>query len=384
MSGVLSSYRWIMFLAGGLLLVGLVSALVYESDRDNSGPVLRTSSSGPYGARALMIWLADLGYEPSTLAFRQFSIDPDTRVLFVLQPTHVFAGSDIGEILGWVEGGGVLVVASESPNALLDAYGVSVVRQNLGQQTPSPLQPVLVNPPVQTTQVWGSAWLELNDPGWTPLLRAEGERFLPLMAARDVGAGTVFALSDPYLFSNGGIGAEDNGALILNMLAGVPPGSEIAFDEYHQGLTEHGTLSARLSREPWGWAIIYVTVVTLLYLAVSGRRFGRATQPAPIAALRSRAEYVATMGAMLRRGNHHDWLRRQYAVQVKRALGSRYRVRADQPAREFMAAIGDRSGDFVELGPLLERLETPQPLGERETIELMREVETIQNRMTGR
>lgn len=384
MSGLLRSYLWIILLAGGLLLVGLVSIAASEPERDESGPLLRTSSSGENGARALMIWLSDLGYEPNTLAFTQFSVADSTRVLFVLRPTHAFSDSDIQEITVWVERGGVLIVAADSPNALADAYGINVVPQHLGQQTSTPLQPVLDNPPVQLVALRGHAWLNPIDAEWTPLLRDQREQFRTFMAVRPAGRGRVFALSDPFLFSNGSIGEEDNGALILNMLAGVPLGSEIAFDEYHQGLTEHGTLSARIAREPWGWAIMYVSVLTLLYLAVSGRRFGRAIQPAPIAMLRSRAEYVATMGAMLRRGNHHDWLRSQYVVQLKRALGTRYHVRADQPAREFVAAIGARGGQAEQLGPLLERLESSQPLGERETIELMRDVETIQNGMTGR
>jgi hypothetical protein len=384
MSRALAGYRWIIAIAASLLLLGLISVIAYDPEPgEDTGPALRTASNWPSGARALLIWLSDLGYQPETIAFRQFSIDPATRVLFVFQPTHEFAAGDINEIQRWVDGGGVLIVASDHPNALMDAYEASVVRQPLASQRATPLQPVFAQPPVETAQVSGAAWLELHDPEWVALLAPDAEPAHPVLATRAAGAGTVFALSDPFVFSNEAIGEADNAAVILNLLAGIPRGSVVAFDEYHQGLTEHGTLTARITREPWGWAIMYVSLLIPIYLALSGRRFGRATPRSRIAALRSRAEYVATMGAMLRRGNHHDWVRRQYAVQVKRTLGARYGVRADQPAREFVAAVAERGGDVETLGPLLERLETPYPVSEQEAVALMRETDMAQKRITG-
>lgn len=384
MSGAFAAWRWLIVLLVGLLLLGLVSVIFSNTDpASDSGPALRTGSNRPNGARALLVWLEDLGYHTSTNAFREFSVDPATRVLFVLRPTEAFEDDALAEIAAWVQSGGILIMAADTPNALMSDWGVHVLRQTLGTQHAAPRQPVFLDPPVHNTRFEGFAVLTLNHTAWTPLISTPGDVTRPLLAVRHVGNGTVYALSDPFIFSNRAIGDLDHAALVLNLLSDVPAGSQVTFDEYHHGLTEHGTLNARLLREPWGWAIIYVAVTFMLYLAFSGRRFGRAAPHAPIAALRSRAEYVATMGALLRRGNHTAWLRTQYAIQIKRALGARFQVRADQPARDFATAIGLRGGDISEIGPLLERLESSYTLSEQETIELMRDVERVTNRLTG-
>ena len=61
----------------------------------------------------------------------------------------------------------------------------------------------------------------------------------------------------------------------------------------------------------------------------------------------------------------------------------RYRVRADQPAREFVAALSERRADAADLAVLLERLEAPQPLDETATLGLMRDIDAIKRRMGG-
>ena len=115
----------------------------------------------------------------------------------------------------------------------------------------------------------------------------------------------------------------------------------------------------------------------------SGRRFGKALPPPPSWARRSSGEYVATLGAMLRRGKHDDWLRQHYAAQVKRGLGHRYRIRADQPAREFVTALAARRADAADLAIPLEHLEVPGHLDEATRLALIRDIYNIQRRLTG-
>ncbi|HEX5165417.1 MAG TPA: hypothetical protein VFV93_08485, partial [Thermomicrobiales bacterium] len=148
-------------------------------------------------------------------------------------------------------------------------------------------------------------------------------------------------------------------------------------------LTEHGTLNQRLVREPWGWAVLWAAAFTFAWLAFSGKRFGKALRPPPSWARRSSGEYVTTLGTLLRRGKHERWLRDHYAAQVKRAIGSRYRIRADQPAREFASALSERRADAADLAAPLERLESPQPLDGATTLALMRDVDDLKRRMGG-
>jgi hypothetical protein len=377
-------HRWLVGLAAALLLLGGLSLLARDtSPGDDTGPALQIDSNRPRGARALLLWLREVGYEPNTLAFRAFEIAPGTDALFVFRPTYTFSDSDIEHIATWVERGGVLFIVDDRGNALLSHFDASISQRGSRPASATPLQPILSAPAVHEVSTTGVSVADLADPAWIPVLGIDGSTQRPILALRPWGDGWVYVLADTFPVSNAGIADADNAALVLNILAGIPPGGVITFDAYHQGLTEHGTLSARFVREPWGWAIIYASAIVFLYLAFSGMRFGRATPVAPIQMLRTRAEYVGTMGGMLRRGQHHDWLRQQYAVQVKRAVGTRYGVRADQPASEFITALLAHRPDADDLGPVLERLEYGGNLDEGTVVALMREAGTIQQRLTG-
>jgi hypothetical protein len=250
-------------------------------------------------------------------------------------------------------------------------------------ESATPLQPVFTAPTLEQATVNATTHFELPDAAWIPLLGAGDDDGEPVAAVLTHGRGRIHVLSSEFALSNTGIGDADNAAYVLHVLAGVPRGGTVVFDEYHHGLTEHGTLTQRLVREPWGWAVLWTVAFTFAWLAFSGKRFGKALATPPSWARRSSGEYVTTLGSMLRRGKHENWLRQNYAAQVKRALGSRYRVRADQPAREFVAALGERRADACDLAVPLERLEAPQPLDEATTLGLMRDVDAIKRRMGG-
>jgi hypothetical protein len=250
-------------------------------------------------------------------------------------------------------------------------------------ESASPLQPVFTSPELEQMTVDATTHFDFPDAAWVPLLGAGDDAKEPVAAVLTHGRGRIHILSSEYALSNAGIGNSDNAAYVLHVLAGVPRGGMVVFDEYHHGLTEHGTLTQRLVREPWGWAVLWTVAFTFAWLAFSGKRFGKALPPPPSWARRSSGEYVTTLGSMLRRGRHESWLRQNYAGQVKRALGSRYRVSADQPAREFAAALSERRADAADLAVPLERLEAPQPLDEATTLGLMRDVDAIKRRMGG-
>jgi hypothetical protein len=184
-------------------------------------------------------------------------------------------------------------------------------------------------------------------------------------------------LASAYSFSNAGLLQDDNWRLALHGLGVVPDGSRIVFDEYHHGLTEHGTFQARLVREPWGWALLLGGALVLAYLVLAGRRFGRPLAPVPAGPRRSRAEYVETLAMALRRGQHQVWLRREYAAQVRRGLAGRYHVAPELPPDAMAAALSDRRPEAAELARPLARLEGVERLNERELVELMREVEAL-------
>ncbi|MEX1157932.1 MAG: DUF4350 domain-containing protein [Thermomicrobiales bacterium] len=376
--------RGLLVVAGLVMLLALL-AIVAQSNESSGveGPTLSMHVTVEDGGRALYIWLAELGYDVRPLEYRAFQLNDDIDALFILAPSFDLSEAESARVLDWVDRGGTLLLVAETPNQLLDNLDISVRLFGDERDDAVPLQPVFLDPPLLTFQPATEARLELPGAEWTPLLGSGIPGDEPVAAVAGYGRGRIHVLSSVYPLSNAGVGGADNAAYLPHVLAGVPTGGVIVFDEYHHGLTEYGTLTQRLVREPWGWAVLWTVAFTFAWLAFSGKRFGKALAPPPSWARRSSGEYVTTLGTLLRRGHHESWLRQNYASQVKRALGGRYRISADQPAREFVAALSQRQADAADLAAPLERLEASQPLDEATTLGLMRDVDTISRRMGG-
>lgn len=376
--------RGILIIAG-LVVVLAMLAIVARSNETSGveGPALSMHVTVEDGGRALYIWLSELGYDTRPLEYRTFELSDDVDALFILAPSFDLTEDESERVLDWVERGGTLLMVSEIPSQLLDDLDVNVRSHGGVLESATPLQPVFMTPPMNRMTVNATTHYELPDAAWVPLVGVGDDAGDPVAAVLALGRGRIHVLSSEYALSNAGIGNAGNAAYVSQVLAGVPRGGTVVFDEYHHGLTEHGTLTQRLVREPWGWAVLWTVAFTFAWLAFSGKRFGKALPPPPNWARRSSGEYVTTLGSMLRHGKHESWLRQNYAAQVKRALGSRYRVRADQPAREFVAALSERRADAADLAVPLERLEAPQPLDESATLGLMRDIDAIKRRMGG-
>lgn len=374
-----------LLIVGTLVVLLTLLAVVARSNQSSGveGPRLSIHVTVEDGGRALSIWLAELGYDVRPLEYRAFRLDDDIDALFVLAPSIDISEAESDQILDWVGRGGTLLLVADEPNQVLDDLGVAVRVRGVDVQDAVPLQPVFLNPPVRSVRVEPLTRLQLPGPEWVPLLGTANDNTGPVAATATYGSGRIHILSSVSPLTNEGIGVADNAAYVTNVLAGVPRGGTVVFDEYHHGLTERGTFNQRLVREPWGWAALWAIAFTFVWLAFSGKRFGKALPPTPSWARRSSGEYVTTLGTLLRRGKHESWLRRNYTSQVKRALGSRYRVRADQPAREFVDELSRRRADADELAVPLERLESAQQLDEVTTLRLMQDVDAIQRRIGG-
>jgi hypothetical protein len=364
----------------GIALIGLALFEPYlgKPEAGGAGPPT-IHSSGPGGARALALWLGDLGYEVVSIEGRPFAVEPRVDVLFVLDPFSGLTDGHADAIAGWVERGGTLVLADDRANPLVGRLGGDVVVTSSEIVRAVPRQPLLLGP-VREVEAATRARLALGGDDWVPLLGPAG-RGVSVAALVSRGKGRVFLLSTLRPFSNGGIGAADNADLILALLGGQPAGATVAFDEYHHGLTEHGTLLARLVREPWGWALMWSSAAAFAYLALAGRRFGRARPDAGERPARGRGEYVATLAESLRQGRQRDWLRRAYVAQLKRGLGRRFRVGADLPAPAFVAALAARRPEAAALAEPLARLESPIGLSEAGLVEAMRRAERLRSRL---
>jgi len=375
----LPSRLWIA-LGFGIALLALVAiAASRGNSRASDLPPLSGYSTQPDGAKALALWLDELGYAVDPLQYRRFELDRDMDALFTLAPTEEFSDDEAAEVRRYVEAGGTLLVAADEPIALFDTFGLDF-SFGASASDATPLQPVFRTLPLDRALVETDAQLWPDDAVWAPILGADDAI---IAAEATFGSGRVIALSATFPLSNDGIGQADNAALALHALSGLPRGSTVVFNEYHHGLTEHGTLMQQIRSEPWGWAILYTSLILFVYLALSGRRFGRAIPPAWQGARRSSGEYVTTMGSMLRRGRHSAWLRDHYLAQTKRSLGTRFGVRANQPAAEFVAELALRRPQAAALAEPLERLERTTNLDDATVVSAMREIERIERSMRG-
>ncbi len=374
-----------LLVIGGLLVALALLALVARSNETSGveGPSLSMHVTVEDGGRALFIWLAELGYDVRPLEYRTFELDADIDAFFVLAPSFDLTDDASNNVLDWVDQGGTLLIAAETPNQLLDDLDLDLGFRGKNYEIAVPAQPVFDGPVLQSSIVETGTILTLPDATWVPLLGVNESGSITVAATTSYGRGRIHVLTSEYLLSNAGLGEADNAAYILHVLDGIPGGGTVVFDEYHHGLTEHGTLTQRLVREPWGWAVLWVAAFTFAWLAFSGKRFGKSLAPPPSWARRSSGEYVTTLGALLRRGQHEVWLRQNYVAQVKISLGRRYRIQANQPAREFAASLSERRAEAAQLAGPLERLEATQPLDEDTTLALMRDVDAIKRRIGG-
>src|SRR5262249_17009797 len=101
-------------------------------------------------------WARALGYDARRLEYRAFALDEQDAALLILNPTRRIDRVQSRVILDWVEQGGTLIYADDTPalfgpsNALLDELKVdSAVYSTRGDiERAAPAQPVLDQPPV--------------------------------------------------------------------------------------------------------------------------------------------------------------------------------------------------------------------------------------------
>lgn len=341
-------------------------------------PQATTHSAAPEGCKALYLWLTDLGYEVRRIE-GEFVLPSDVDVLFVLGPTRPFTLREASQLVDWIAAGHTLVL---TPNPILagDEHPWNLLYLDLGPERVleseiSPTQPLLLYPPVRRVAHGASCGLVTRGLNAIPLLGPARE---PVMLTFTREQGRVYALAGAYPFTNAGIDQADNARLILN-LAGAPGRAGIAFDEYHHGYVRPPVeFTAVLFTQPWGWAALYGMGATVLYLALRGRRLGRAV-PAESSQRRTVAEYVSSMAGLFRRAGQRDAIRRHYRREFRRQLAQPGGFDPELPAEEFARQLARyQPVDPADLTDLLRRLD--RPTSEAGLLRLVQELEEFVKR----
>lgn len=347
-------------LIGAFVALVIVSAIIVSRQEPPAFP-LSVRNDRQYGAMALRLWLERSGYQVRETNSSASDLD-DIDVLFKLNeyswdmPSEDVSGDNLRE---WVEAGNTLIVAGTpfALNDFLTTFDISLgFYPNIQTQTIFiSAAPTLVAPPVYETVLISPFPIETERRDVVPhLFTYDGQ---PVLVSFPQGAGVVWVSGSTYPFTNVGIQQADNGALIANMLASVPSGATIGFDErlFYQG---PNTFNDWLFGTAPGWGIVLAVGMTMVYLFLRGRRFG-APIPLPENRLRREpVEYIQAMATLFRRTGQREAMMQHYQGQLRRRLSERYGVDPKLQGDELVKRVVyvDPSVDEAELRDLLTRL----------------------------
>lgn len=327
------------------LLVLLVAIMVAAGLGEQAElPPLVSTSSAPDGAKALKLWLSELGFKVNENLVSEFAPPRGVDTVLMLQPIAVLS-SDWEPLDKWLNAGGTLIVAG-------DEAGMSAVAAHFEFSTIFSIDDVRsvaqVSPLVSSPVLTSAVNVETDI-----LLTSKRDDYVIYLANKDgaiavsfaQGKGRVVLCTSPYIFTNLGLKDDANGAFMSNLLALSKPGSTVWFDEWHHGLraatAEEQIVGPDqwLRKTPMGNALVFILAVVVIGLFMQGRAFGR---PVPLPhEIRRRTvmEHVTAIANLNRRAGHRADVLRQYHAQVKRHLGRRYRIDPSLPDAEYVAIL---------------------------------------------
>jgi hypothetical protein len=346
-------------------LVGLamVAAFAALNSPPPPAPPLSVRSAAQDGAMALSRWLDASGYHTRQVLSSPIRLEGED-VLFILNPLLAYTPDEVERIRQWVRAGHRLVIAGSpyAVNSLLEPYDLTLeFLDTLSGEVLSPANPLLAAPPFENVQAEAR-------------YRVAGRRtdtILYLMAGTDPvlisfreGAGQVWVSGALRPFSNLGLHDPGSARLMLNLVAGLPSGAVIGFDEAKHGFSEMpSSVMNWLVSVPPGWGILLALALTLIYFGLQGRRFGRVL-PLPDDRLRREpVEYIQAMANLFRRSGLRSETLAHYQAQLRRRLTERYAVDPKLNDTELVKAViyHEPSLDEAELRRVLKALSNPRP-----------------------
>jgi hypothetical protein len=194
------------------------------------------------------------------------------------------------------------------------------------------------------------------------------------------GNGRIVILSDPYIFSNGGLSLRDNLQLAINLLTTTE--GLIAFDEYHQGKGQtRNALIGYFSGTPILPILGQLVALILVILWTSSRRFAR---PLPLNQVdrRSSLEFVASMAELQQQARAFDLAIENVYSRTRRVLARYAGMEYNSPRAEVAERVAARSS--LEARPLevlmrqCEEAINGAPVTERQSIQLVRRLRDVE------
>lgn len=315
-----------------ILLGVAVLGLVLISGRPGSdGPPLDPDSTGPRGARALVLLLREFGADVDVTS--RAGEDHDVAILLSDRLDEV----DQRRLLEWVEEGGTLIVTDPSSRLaapLGDGDFLSgLVGASIGRQT---------------CDVDALADLGRVDPaGGIPLAVFHDDRSCfgdgdaAFVVVSDRRQGTIVSIGGAAPFMNENLGAEDNAALAVS-LAAPNRGVRVAFLEPPiAGSGDEGLLDlipVGIKRAMWQLGVAFA-----LYALWRAIRLGRPVTEAQLVEIDS-SEFVAAVGNLLAERRDPGLSAEILAAAAARSLASSTGLGVGTDPAVVAAAVSDRTG----------------------------------------
>jgi len=310
-------------------------------------PPLSVRNDGPYGAMALRLWVERSGFNVREV----LTLDELDSVdaLFILEPYTLRDETDAYTLQTWVSEGNTLVIAG-SPfgiNNLLTPYDVALHYLFSSPGTLQPAAPTLLNPAFNAFHAEAFAHIETERADVAYHVYGDDR---PVLASLNEGDGHVWIFGGLRPFTNRGIHDPGSARLIANIMASIPPDAVIGFDEGIHGLGTPGgnSFNAWLFGTSPGLGVLLIFGLTLLWLALRGRRFGRPI-PLPDDRLRRESvEYIVAMATLFRRSGQRTEMLKHYEHQLRRRLSERYAIDPHLDAIEMVKAVVYRDSTVDE------------------------------------
>jgi hypothetical protein len=368
-----------------LVVLGLAAVLLGRTAPSDVDPSSR--SAGAAGTLALYQWLARLG-----LPVQRMTGDYTTsgaNVLVVAAPLTSFSPAEADATVEFVRGGGELILAVDRVSApaagsLLSRLGALPAISGLlggstaGDTTQNASVTVPVDPAGLVHTVPVRPGVDFDTTPQAAALLTAGDRVAGL--AVPVGSGRAYVFGSPYPLSNDGLRRGDSAPLVLSLIDRAH-GGHVVFDEVHHGETGGGGARAALAG-PVGLAGALAALAVVAYLALSGRRLGRAVPATDPARVPSATEFVNAMGALIEHAAQRGGVAARYASELKERVGSATGIDARLGDDAFLRAVESYDpGRAVAVRDALARcraLESSKP-SEAQLVGLAREVDEAES-----
>ena len=328
---------WVIASVVAVLIAG--AAFLLQPHQDS--PEHSSNSDAANGASAALLFSEALGH-PTSQITGSFDTPGRGSIMFVFSPTSAFTADEADRTRSWVsDQGGMLVYASEQGDPELDkALGV---RRYDAAVTGVEYSAAPVIEGATRVAGGGSVSPLQPSPAQVPMLRT-GEG-LAVGYIQRLGLGTVIVLADPLVICNGYLEKADNGRLLADLLGVADVQANVAFDEYHHGLTVGDFAPQAWVTTPWGAGLLWLLVAVFFGLVLRGRRFGPFIErPSEVA--RSDVEWAVAVGQLLRRSSARGVTLGLLATATERAVAARTGLPL-QPREHFWQALWVRAPDVA-------------------------------------